>query len=105
MTSFELSLFIFALTAVCAGCLLPARCLPPIRNDKLMHLIAFAGLSLLIRPLANTNFELMLCFFGLLIISLFIEILQHWVPGRKFCWRDLGANATGIGLIAAISFF
>lgn len=105
MTLLELSLFILAATSICVGCLLPARWLPPIRNDKWLHFIAFAGLSVLIRPLANNAEELALCFLGLLIAGLLIEILQHWVPGRQFCWRDLAANAAGIALIAAISFY
>lgn len=105
MMVLELGLFILAATSICVGCLLPARWLPPIRNDKWLHFAAFAGLSVLIRPLANTAEELAFCFLGLLVAGLFIEILQHWVPGRQFCWRDLAANAAGIALIAAISFY
>ena len=101
----ELSLFILAATLICVGCLLPARWLPPIRNDKWLHFAAYAGLSLLIRPLARTTEELTLYFLGLLIAGLVIEILQHWVPGRQFCWRDLAANAAGIAVVAMISFY
>ena len=104
MKIFELALFIMALSVICIGCLLPARWLPPLRNDKWMHFVAFAGLSILIRPLANTAKELAACFLGLLIFGLLIEVLQHWVPGRQFCWRDLVANAAGVALIAAIYF-
>ena len=104
MKFFELALLVMALSAICIGCLVPARWLPPLRNDKWMHFFAFAGLSLLIRPLANTATELMSCFVGLLLFGLLIEILQHWVPGRQFCWRDMAANAAGITLIAVISF-
>jgi hypothetical protein len=105
MKFFELSLFILALSVICVGCLLPARWLPPLRNDKWMHFVAFAGLSVLIRPLANSPIELMWCFIALLIFGFLIEILQNWVPGRRFCWRDLVANAAGIALIAVFSFF
>jgi VanZ family protein len=33
---------------------------------------------------------------GLLLAGLAIEILQKLVPGRSFCWRDMGANTAGI---------
>ena len=105
MKFFEFGLFILALTVICIGCLLPARWLPPIRHDKWMHFFAFAGLSVLIRPLANTQAELLLCFTSLLILGFLIEILQQWVPGRRFCWRDLVANTAGIALLATLSFF
>ena len=103
----EFGLFILALTVICIGCLLPGRWLPPIRHDKWMHFIAFAGLSVLIRPLATTPTQLMLGFAGLLVLGVLIEILQHWVPGRRFCWRDLVANTAGIATIAVptLGFF
>lgn len=83
---------------------MPARWLPPLRNDKWMHFFAFAGLSIFARPLANTQTELAFWLFGLLLAGLLIEILQNWVPGRKFCWRDMAANTAGVSLIAATSF-
>jgi VanZ family protein len=105
MKFFEFGLFILALTVICIGCLLPARWLPPIRHDKWMHFVAFAGLSVLLIPLTNTQTELMLCFAGLFVLGFLIEILQQWIPGRRFCWRDLVANAAGIAAIAVPSFF
>ncbi|MFZ6648652.1 VanZ family protein [Undibacterium sp. TJN25] len=101
----ELLLFILASTAICVGCLIPARWLPPLRHDKWMHFFAFAGLSVLAKLVAGTPKELALWFFGLLLAGLTIEILQNWVPGRKFCWRDMAANTAGISLIAVASCF
>ena len=37
--------------------------------------------------------------------SWFIELLQNYVPGRHFCWRDMAANLAGIacaGVVLAI---
>jgi VanZ family protein len=100
----ELTLFILASTAICIGCLLPARWMPPLRHDKWMHFFAFAGLSVFARLIAENASELILWFIGLLLAGLLIEILQNWVPGRKFCWRDMAANTAGIALIAMTSF-
>lgn len=99
----ELVVFIVASTVVCVGCLVPASWLPPLRNDKWMHFVAFAGLSGLACLLTNGVKELAIWFLGLLMAGLLIEILQHWVPGRKFCWRDMLANTAGVGFIAFVS--
>lgn len=104
MTYLALLAFILAATAVCVGCLLPAHWLPPLRNDKWMHFFAFAGLAMMARQLAASAAELRLWFFGLLLAGMLIEVLQSWVPGRRFCWKDMAANAAGIMLIALASF-
>ncbi|MFZ6816244.1 VanZ family protein [Undibacterium sp. Rencai35W] len=101
----EIALFVFASAVICVGCLVPASWLPPIRNDKWMHFIAFAGLSVLARLVVHSNEELVYWFAGLLLAGLLIEILQHWVPGRQFCWRDMAANTAGVGTIASLLFF
>jgi VanZ family protein len=104
MKMLELGIFILASTAVCLGCLVPARWLPPLRNDKWMHFGAFSGLALLARFIAKTQLELMIWFLSLLLAGLLIEVLQIWVPGRSFCWRDMAANTAGVALIALLSF-
>ena len=94
--SWELIVFMAAACAITLGCLLPARWLPPLPHDKLLHFIAFAGLStlaLLIEPAWGLRLVWLL---GLLLAGLAIEILQKLVPGRSFCWRDMGANTAGI---------
>lgn len=86
---------------VSAGCLLPGRWLPPLPNDKLLHFLAFAGLTLLAAKIAANGLELALWMLGLFFAGWLIEGLQNWVPDRKFCWRDLAANTAGI-LVAAL---
>lgn len=106
--SFDLlifALFIFSASAVLLGCLLPARWLPPIRHDKWLHFIAFSGMASLIKMIVKNPTELLVCFLGLLLSGLVIESLQHWVPGRKFCWYDMAANAAGVIVVAVFSFF
>jgi hypothetical protein len=90
-----------AALAVGAGCLVPNRWLPPrMPNDKLMHFASFAVLSVLALRLANGRAEAALWLGGLLAGGWVIECLQALVPDRKFCWRDIGANAAGIGFVA-----
>jgi VanZ family protein len=99
----ELILFISTVIAVSTGCLLPARWLPPLPNDKLLHFLAFGGLALLAGRIAQSNSEQLIWLAGLLIVSWGIEVLQNLVPGRKFCWRDMAANAAGISVAGLLS--
>ena len=89
-----------ACAAVLVGCLVPNSWLPRLPNDKLMHFTAFGGIAALALPLAQNRTEGALWLLGLLVASWVIECLQELVPGRHFCWRDMAANAAGIGLIA-----
>lgn len=75
---------------------MPARWLPPLPNDKLLHFTAFGGLALLAERIARNPMEMAAWLFGLFVAGWLIECLQHWVPGRSFCWRDLAANTAGI---------
>ncbi|WP_194724406.1 VanZ family protein [Noviherbaspirillum malthae] len=99
----ELTVFVAVLVAVSAGCLVPAKWLPPLPNDKFMHFMAYAGLALLAGRIARTDSQHLLWLAGLLALGWVIEILQNMVPGRRFCWRDMAANAGGIAFAAAIS--
>jgi VanZ family protein len=99
------ALFILSVSAVTVGCLLPARWLPPIKHDKWLHFIAFLGMSCLLKMLILSHTDLLQCLFGLFVMGLAIESLQHWVPGRQFCWRDLAANTAGICAVALPSIF
>lgn len=96
--AWPLIVFIAALTLISAGCLLPARWCPPLPNDKLLHFTAFGGLALLAGNLVNSVSALLWFHLGLLGLGWVIEMLQNLVPGRRFCWRDLFANAVGIAL-------
>jgi VanZ family protein len=89
-------LFLAGMIAIPAGCLMPARWLPALPNDKLLHFLAFGGMALLAARIAQSNVELTAWLIGLFIAGWAIEGLQNWVPGRKFCWRDLAANTAGI---------
>ena len=95
-------LFILVAALVCAGCLLPAHWLPPIKNDKLAHFFAFGGLSLLARLAATSPLVLLGWLLALALAGLLIEVVQQWVPGRHFCWKDVLADVAGIGAGAGI---
>jgi len=92
----ELILFFAGAIIISAGCLAPAHWLPALPNDKLLHFLAFGGLALLAGRLAQDDSQLALSLLGLFVAGSVIEALQHWVPGRKFCWRDMVANTCGI---------
>ena len=96
----DLVLLGMAMGAVCMGCLVPNRWLPPLPNDKFLHFAAFAVLSLLALRVAQDRLEAAYWLIGLLIAGWVIECLQSLVPDRRFCWRDIAANAAGIALVA-----
>lgn len=89
----------------------PANQLPSVHvNDKLVHVVAFAGLAFLLawaiptnpgRPLRNVFFAGLI---GTVYASL-DELLQIPV-GRTADWQDLGADCVGIllGLLLYTSF-
>jgi hypothetical protein len=95
----ELMVFAGASLVLCAGCLVPNRWLPPLPNDKFLHFAGFAVLSVLALRIANGRLEAMLWLAGLLVGGWLIECLQMLVPDRKFCWRDIAANAAGIAFV------
>jgi hypothetical protein len=98
--AWDLALFGIAALAVCAGCLVPNRWLPPLPNDKFLHFAAFGVLSLLALRIAHGQREAALWLAGLCVAGWLIECLQSLVPDRRFCWRDLGANVAGIASAA-----
>lgn len=96
--------------AVCVGCLVPNRWLPPLPNDKFLHFASFAVLAMLALRIAESHVEALFWLLGLLVAGWLIECLQALVPDRRFCWRDIGANAAGIAFAAIgaqlyVSFF
>jgi VanZ family protein len=98
--TWELIVFLLAAAGIVAGCLVPNEWLPPLPNDKLLHFLAFGLLALLLARMVPQGWILQLCLLGLLGAAFLIEILQNLVPGRKFCWRDMAANAAGIATVA-----
>lgn len=99
----ELILFLAGAMAVLVGCLVPARWLPALPNDKLLHFLAYGSLALLASRIAGNGTELAVWLLGLFFAGWAIEGIQGWVPGRSFCWRDLAANTAGILLAALVS--
>lgn len=97
-------LFVCSALGLCIGCLVPNRWLPPLPNDKLMHFAAYALLTVLALRIAQTSEQALSWLAGLLVGGWLIECLQALVPDRSFCWRDIAANAAGIGS-AALAFF
>ena len=97
-----LTLFLLAASGIFVGCLVPARYLPPLRHDKWMHFAAFLVLAMLAGRITQSIPSLLAWWCGLFFAGAAIEVIQHWVPGRQFCWRDLAANTGGI-LLAAVS--
>lgn len=92
----EAILFVCAAAAVCIGCLVPNRWLPPLPNDKFLHFAAFAVLTVLALRIADGFVETACWLAGLLVGGWLIECLQTLVPDRRFCWRDMAANTAGI---------
>jgi VanZ family protein len=98
----EMILFTVTGIAVVVGCLVPNSWLPPLPNDKLLHFGAFGVLTVLALRMAPDASAATLAM-ALLLSGWLIEVLQSWVPGRKFCWRDIGANAAGIATAALLT--
>lgn len=101
--SWPVAAFAFFVTGISVGCLTPARLLPPLPNDKLMHFMAYLILALIATRIASSLSEFLVWAVGLFCLGVLIEFLQDLLPDRKFCWKDVGANAAGIALIALFS--
>jgi hypothetical protein len=93
----EFCLFCLGFAAVAVGCIVPNRFLPgSLPNDKFLHFASFAVLSALALRLANGRAEAAWWLAGLMVAGAGLECAQALVPDRRFCWRDIGANAAGI---------
>jgi VanZ family protein len=97
----ELIVLLAGFAMVAAGCLSPKVWLPTLPNDKLLHFAAFGTLALLAGRLTHSPAQAALALLAVFAGGWLIEILQNWVPGRAFCWRDMAANTAGI-LAAAV---
>ena len=97
-------LFVLTATAVTVGCLVPNRWLPPLPNDKVLHFVSFAVLTGLALPFAHDMTSALLWLAGLLLAGWIIECLQSLLPDRRFCWRDMAANAGGIAFATLATF-
>jgi VanZ family protein len=99
-TALNLLLFGIAAAAITVGCLVPNRWLPPLPNDKFLHFAGFAVLAALLLRIPHDRAEGAWWLLGLLVAGGVIECLQSLVPDRTFSWRDIAANAAGIGFVA-----
>jgi VanZ family protein len=90
------TLLILGFCIVMLGCLAPKHWVPALPNDKLLHFLAFGGLGMLIGRMVNGEMELIGWLLALFVGGCLIEVMQQWVPGRSFCWRDIAANSAGI---------
>lgn len=99
----ELMLFVGTALAISAGCLVPNRWLPRLPNDKLLHFAGFALLSAMALRIAQGPGESAVWLLGLLVAGWLIECMQALVPDRKFCWKDILANAAGIAAAAVLA--
>jgi hypothetical protein len=98
-------LFISSLLLIVIGSLLPAHWLPPLPNDKYLHFAGYAVLSVFVVLMASNIQVLFSSLAGLILAGVLIECLQHFVPGRHFCWQDILANTAGVCLIGIASLF
>ncbi len=104
MVGWEVVVFAVVVTGVAVGCLIPSHWMRPLPHDKWLHFGAYAGLTVLAALIAPDWEQLRYWLLGLLVTGWLIELLQMLVPGRGFCWRDMGANAAGIACAAAGTF-
>lgn len=95
-------LLFFAIVTIMVFALLPGEMIPPfvVNNDKVAHATAFFMLALMLHR-SFAGISLVGVVILLALMSLSIEILQYFVPGRRFSRWDLLYDGFGIGLYTA----
>jgi VanZ family protein len=72
-------------------------------SDKLLHFLAYVALSLVFAAAFSRRHWLAIAI-GLAVFGALIELLQHWLPGRRAGeWMDLAANLGGIAVGLAVA--
>ena len=74
-------------------------------SDKLLHFLAYVALALVFTAAFSRRHWLAIAL-GLAAFGGLIELLQHWLPGRRAGeWLDMAANLGGIvvGLALALA--
>ncbi|NHA14327.1 VanZ family protein [Thioalkalivibrio sp. XN279] len=74
-------------------------------SDKLLHFLAYAALALVFAAAFSRRHWLAIAL-GLAVFGALIEMLQHWLPGRRAGeWMDQASNLGGIavGLTLALA--
>ena len=92
------TVWLFCLVFVSIGSILPGTALfqPIMSSDKLLHLIAYAGLALL-QPLFIKESRLFIrCAVLLVLWGIFLEGAQGFVPNRFPSFWDFVANTVGV---------
>jgi VanZ family protein len=98
----ELVLLCGSAFAIGVGCLTPVGKLPILPHDKLLHFTAFGLAAWLAGRLVDGIGPTVLALAAVLAAGWIIELLQKFVPGRTFCWRDMAANAAGVASAGAM---
>lgn len=88
---FPLAIVIFTYYA-----LLPGTQVHLVLTDKTTHFLGNATLYLSAWVALGGRFRLLLLISLLIPYSLFIELCQHFSPGRTVDWRDMVANVCGL---------
>ncbi len=101
-------LFFVLLIGVIVGSLLPVSELPDVdlrHNDKLLHFTAYFVLMAFAVQLRDASSDWSRAAFGLLLLGIVIEYLQHRSGLRRADIRDVYANAGGIvaGALSALT--
>ena len=92
-------LFVLLVLGVILGSLLPTSRLPDVdllHNDKLLHFGAYFLLMAYAVQLRDASVEWSRAAFGLLLMGIVIEYLQHKLGFRRADIRDVYANTSGV---------
>ena len=101
---YGVSLFAVSVADPPAGGLAPTGPLGLVAVDKWLHVLGYAALTLLIAYAVWPSTTRWLALPGALALGygVVIEVVQAFVPARSFSVADLGANAVGVALAAAL---
>lgn len=92
-----LAIWILALIAVVVGSLLPGVNFSPQNNsDKIVHFLAYFGMSFLSSIAFKRLYKKLLFALMLLIVGVLIELGQNFIPSRSASMADIAANSLGI---------
>lgn len=83
----------------------PGSVMPTSINDKLLHLLAYAGMTALAAWSFATWRQFAFGVLGIICFSALLELLQGLVPGRFTSGGDLLANSCGALLVSLAAIF
>jgi len=85
--------------------LAPEPDMPTVGNDKLSHLLAYAGFATLAIGLFLSRRNYLFACLGIVAYSGLMEVVQHFIPGREMSALDLLANTAGVVLVLVVTRF